>query len=258
MQIKKEPFNCEIHGEVIITRMYRDNKDGHYFSPNGEPTCHHCVEEKEKARWQKKEALRITKLEEDRAKKLLDDLHVPGRYENATFNNYTAVNAGQKSALKACRNYAENFSELSKAGGGLLLVGGVGTGKTHLAIAIGKELVENKHSARYANLADVIRAVRSSWNSSEYDEADVYNTSSSFELLILDEVGVQAGTDNERNIIFEVINTRYGGNKPTILISNLPEREMMVFVGERVIDRIKDGRAGTIVFNWQSYRQRAA
>jgi hypothetical protein len=33
---------------------------------------------------------------------------------------------------------------------------------------------------------------------------------------------------------------------------------MIALIGERAIDRIKEGRAGTIVFNWQSYRQKAA
>jgi DNA replication protein DnaC len=253
MNFEEETFSCDKHGEVKFNRRYSLQNEA-----LNEPYCPVCFEEKmQRNREEEAERQRI-ELEKQRAQRLLIELEAPARYENADFNNYKTNTAGQIAALKACKAYAKNFKESSKLGGGLLFVGGVGTGKTHLAISIGKELIKNKCSARYTNVAKVIRSVRASWNTKDYDESDVYWDLIKPELLILDEIGVQAGTDNERNILFNVINGRYERCKPTILVSNLPEPEMIALIGERAIDRIKEGRAGTIVFNWQSYRQKAA
>jgi DNA replication protein DnaC len=257
MYVEEEIFNCEKHGEVKSFVRWVHSDDGAY-GPAHDHSCLECQREADKIQRKEDERLRLIELEQGRAALLLKNLRVPQRYENEDFTTYKATNAGQKAALKACRNYADNFNELSKAGGGLLLVGGLGTGKTHLAISIGKTLVKNKIPAMYVNLAKVIKAIRASWNDRDIDESELYWKLTKPKLLIIDEVGVQAGTENERNIIFEIINARYEYQHPTILISNLPENEITHLIGERVIDRVKEGRAGTIVFDWPSYRQRAA
>ncbi|NHX33749.1 ATP-binding protein, partial [Escherichia coli] len=76
------------------------------------------------------------------------------------------------------------------------------------------------------------------------------------DLLIIDEVGVQFGSEAEKLILFEIINTRYERMKPTILISNQTREELGAFIGERVIDRMSDGGGCTLAFTWDSYRSR--
>ncbi len=68
---------------------------------------------------------------------------------------------------------------------------------------------------------------------------------------------MQFGSEAEKLILFEIINTRYEKMKPTILISNLPLEELSAFIGERVIDRMSDGGC-TLAFTWDSYRSRGA
>jgi len=60
-------------------------------------------------------------------------------------------------------------------------------------------------------------------------------------LLVLDEVGVQHGSETERMLLTEIVNDRYADEKPTILISNLTMLEFTQVVGERVADRFKEG-----------------
>ena len=84
-------------------------------------------------------------------------------------------------------------------------------------------------------------------------ERDVLNAFEQCDLLIIDEIGVQSGTDNERNIIFGIIDARYREMLPTIAISNLNESEVASLISERSIDRLKQG-GGTLAFNWRSYR----
>ena len=76
-------------------------------------------------------------------------------------------------------------------------------------------------------------------------------------LLILDEVGVQLGTEHEMRILFEVVNERYADCLPTILISNLDEAELLKFTGARLMDRVRDGGA-VVAFDWESHRGKRA
>ena len=86
-------------------------------------------------------------------------------------------------------------------------------------------------------------------------EAEVIRIYTDPELLIIDEVGVQFGSEAEKLILFEIINTRYERMMPTILISNLPKDELSAFIGERVIDRMNDG-GGCTGIHRDSYRSR--
>ena len=76
--------------------------------------------------------------------------------------------------------------------------------------------------------------------------------------MIIDEVGVQFGSEAEKLIMFEIINTRYERMKPTILISNQTKEELAAFIGERVLDRMSDGGGCTLSFTWDSYRSKGA
>jgi len=74
------------------------------------------------------------------------------------------------------------------------------------------------------------------------------------DLLVLDEIGVQYGSETEKNILFEIVNERYEAMKPTILISNLAMTTLTEYAGERVIDRMKENGGKCIVFDWKSRR----
>ena len=73
-------------------------------------------------------------------------------------------------------------------------------------------------------------------------------------MLILDEVGVQFGSETEENLLFDIINTRYEDRKPTILISNLDGAGVKKYLGERAFDRIREDGGKLIPFTWSSYR----
>lgn len=59
-------------------------------------------------------------------------------------------------------------------------------------------------------------------------------------LLVIDEIGVQFGSEAEKIILFEIINERYEAMKPTILISNLSQQELGAYVSERIVDRMRE------------------
>ncbi|HFQ9372191.1 ATP-binding protein, partial [Klebsiella pneumoniae] len=102
----------------------------------------------------------------------------------------------------------------------------------------------------------IAREFKSTWSkTATRSEEDVIRFFTKPDLLIIDEVGIQFGSEAEKMIMFEIINTRYERLKPTILISNLPKDELTQFIGERVIDRMNDGGGCTISFTWDSYRE---
>lgn len=182
-------------------------------------------------------------------------VNIPPRFADATFETYQAVNTQAGSNRDICREYAETWLSRKAAGEGLLLCGTPGTGKTHLAASIARHVADKaQESVFITTAARIIRAFRRTWaGNPEIGELDVLAKYCEPGLLIVDEIGVQYGTDSERNILFEVINDRYEDMLPTILISNLPLNELSALLGERVVDRMIEG--GTVLsFNWSSYR----
>lgn len=73
-------------------------------------------------------------------------------------------------------------------------------------------------------------------------------------LLILDEVGMNLGTEFEQRLFFDVLNERHEAMKPTILISNLNLKDVQAYLGLRVIDRMREDGGKLFVFDWESHR----
>ena len=189
--------------------------------------------------------------------KLLSWANIPKRFESCTFGNYISVNEYAERNLKICKAYAERWKDRLKNGGGMVMVGLPGTGKNHLAVSIMKEIIVNhQDDVLLTSVNKIIREFRSTWSKDSLrSETDVIDHFSTPALLVIDEIGVQYGSDSEKLIIFEIINNRYEEMLPTILISNETREKLVEILGERVIDRMKDGGGCELVFNWESYRK---
>lgn len=190
---------------------------------------------------------------------------IPMRFQDRTFANFVVENHGQREALSICQGYAETFAEhASRRGTCLMLIGNPGCGKTHLACAIAMHLQASGFTAMFMTVLEVIRKVRASWRSKDADAEDVVlKQLAALDLLVLDEVGVQYGTEAEQNTLFEVINRRYQDCRPTILLSNLPvtgengQPGLRDYLGVRAYDRMREGGGRVVAFDWESFRGRA-
>ncbi|ASX25795.1 ATP-binding protein [Candidatus Williamhamiltonella defendens] len=189
---------------------------------------------------------------------LLKNAHIPPRFEHACFESYQPVNAQARQCLAICQRYAEHWPTRRAQGGGLVLCGRPGTGKNHLAVSMAKSLIQtHQASVLLTDALQMIRAVKNTWSkTAEKTETRVIQDYVRPDLLILDEVGVQFGTEAEKIILFDILNARYEQLKPSVLISNLAPAEMADCIGERVMDRMQEGGGGTLAFTWDSYRQR--
>lgn len=110
----------------------------------------------------------------------------------------------------------------------MIFCGGIGTGKTHLAIGIAKELMARYRSAFFMSVMGAVRSVKETWRNSETSESEALKNLIEPDLLILDEVGVQFGSDTGKLILFEIINGRYEGRRATILIATLTTKEVLI------------------------------
>ena len=244
--MKKE---CEKHGEY-------ESEKFNLFGKDAWSECPECMNEFNKEREseiEKKEALD----RQDRIIRQIDYARIPERFKSCTFNNYKVENPGQQKAYTISRKYYENYKEVQKTGSSLFYCGNYGTGKTHLAIAILMGLIiEGTSTGIYTTTMRMIRDIRSSYNNNKRSEQDIIDDYTRTPLLVLDEVGVQFGTDAEKILIYEVVNGRYENYRPTILISNLSFTEMTEYLGARSIDRLKSKSGSMVVMDWESWRNK--
>lgn len=207
--------------------------------------CPKCVEETKKRKEQEEAARRI--------EKNLQRAAIPIRFKTKTIGGYEAAEKGQKEAKEVCARWLEDIPGNIKNGVCIVFCGRPGTGKTHLACAVANKVLESGFSAVFTSASDIVRSVRATWRG-EGSEQSVIRDFSSVDLLIIDEVGAQQGTENENQILFSVLNSRYEAMKPTFVLSNLTPSGLKQFIGERSFDRLREGGGHCLSFTWQSHR----
>lgn len=178
------------------------------------------------------------------------------RFRGCSFDTFAATTQAQEGALAACREYAEGFEESVRTGRGLLLLGNVGTGKTHLACAIAQHVVREFEAwAVVTSAAEICRTMKGSFGrGAAYSERDVLDELGGPELLVIDEVGVQSGSDFSPGVLSDVIDRRYQHLRPTVLVSNRKPQELPQFIGDRAVDRLRQGGGRVVGFHWASAR----
>lgn len=181
---------------------------------------------------------------------------IPERFRDRDLSSYLAKTDGQQRALKFAQSYAKGFDKVARSGQSALFIGKPGTGKTHLAIGIALHVMrEHKRNALFLTVMRAIRGIKETWRKdSEMSEADAIEDLVFPDLLILDEVGVQFGSDAEKLLLFDVLNERYERRKPTLMLSNLTAQEVAAYLGERVMDRLREDGGEVVVFDWASHR----
>lgn len=181
---------------------------------------------------------------------------IPQRFHDRTVANYEATTPEQKFAKAFAVEYGKNVEQAMQTGRGAIFIGKPGTGKTHLACAIGLHAMrEHNASVLFITVMRAMRSIKDTWTKgSEISESEAIDNLVHPKLLILDEVGVQFGSEFERNTMFDVLNERYEKRRPTIFLSNLTDTEIVGFLGERVIDRLREDGGQIVPFTWDSYR----
>lgn len=202
---------------------------------------------------QREQESAAAKLADERTQRILGAAAIPKRFIGRTFDGFVADSDQKRHALTVVRDYAEQFDGYAKRGIGLILSGMPGTGKSHLAAALMQTMIGRKQ-VQYATCLDMIRAIRDTWRrDSVQSESSVLAHLRDLDLLVIDEVGVQYGTDGEQTVLFDVLDRRYREVKPTVVITNQDKDGLRGFVGERTFDRLAE-TCRWVPFDWPSYR----
>ncbi len=152
--------------------------------------------------------------------KLLEAARIPRRYSECSLQNYYPIK-GNGTQLRAF-NYAFRLvREYPAVDRGLLFMGTVGVGKTHLSVAIMRGLVEKGVPCLFYEFGSLLKEIQNSYNPvSQTSELKVLAPVFEAEVLVLDELGASKPTDWVRDTMMQIINTRYNDRKLTIFTTN--------------------------------------
>jgi DNA replication protein DnaC len=161
-----------------------------------------------------------------RAGSLLASARIPKRYEHCELSNFEFDGPHAhlaRARMAACR-FVEEYG-LESDSNGLLIIGSIGVGKTHLAVGIIKELILNKGTAcLFYDYRELLKQIQNSYNESvKATELDVLRPVFDTEVLVLDELGAVKPTEWVWDTVSLILNTRYNDNRTTIITTNYPD-----------------------------------
>jgi DNA replication protein DnaC len=158
-------------------------------------------------------------MESARFEKLIAEARIPKRYEHCDLVSYLPQNESQKKAKMYVQHFLDKYPQIDV---GLLFLGTCGVGKTHLAVALLKQVITaTGDNGLFYDFRDLLREIQASWNSvSQSSELDVLRPVLEAKVLVLDELGANKPTEWVRDTIAHIINCRYNDENLTIFTSN--------------------------------------
>ncbi|VHB06414.1 ATP-binding protein [Streptococcus pyogenes] len=134
-----------------------------------------------------------------------------------TFENYQGE---ENQSLIIAKNFVKDYEEMKKENIGLLFYGSVGSGKTYLACSIANALIEQYQiSVKIRNFAQIINELQKS--SFDFDKNAYIESLVNTSVLILDDLGIERDTSYAKEQVYNIVNSRYLKQKPTIFTTNL-------------------------------------
>jgi DNA replication protein DnaC len=213
-----------------------------------------------------------------RTERLLQNARIPKRYEHCTFNSFqTELHGSEQPSLARARlttgSFIENYPVDKK---GLLFIGSSGLGKTHLAVAIIRELIVQKAvPCLFYDYSDLFTEIGNTYSAGvAQTELEILRPLYDTEVLVIDDLGARRPGDWVFDTISLLINKRYNQDRTTIFTSNYPDGPPASVeinqlqrttrpetLGDRITERMRS-RLGEmckkVEMSGIDYRQRAA
>jgi DNA replication protein DnaC len=158
--------------------------------------------------------------------RLLKKARIPARYEHCTLSNFDSDFPGANRTLPSALFQANRFvEEYPLETTGLMLLGPIGVGKTHLAVGILRELVVQKNaSCLFYDYRELLKEIQNSYNSTvQTTELEILRPVFETEVLVLDELGAVKPTEWVWDTVSHILNTRYNDKRTTIITTNFDD-----------------------------------
>ena len=204
---------------------------------------------------------------EQRANFALRRAGIPARYEHCNLDNFHSAYPGADRSLAAAqiqvRGFAANYPLETQ---GLILVGSIGTGKTHLAVGALKVLIaERGAQGLFCDYRELLRLIQNSYNPQvSTTELEILNPVMNAEVLVLDDLGAIRPTEWVWDTVSLILNSRYNNNRTTIITTNYPalppgagglrEETLGDRIGERMRSRLVE-MCREVEMRGQDFRQ---
>lgn len=162
--------------------------------------------------------------EEKRLAKYNNKLIRAEEYTDLRFNYFADLKDDDGSSqTEISKKYINNFEEFKKEGNGLLMLGGVGAGKTWQAVMIANELKKQKYITLVTSSTNVVQEL----HAREFDgKSDYLNGLSVFDLIVLDDLGAERGTSYGQEQMKLFIDTVYNKKISLVVTTNIPQAEL--------------------------------
>jgi DNA replication protein DnaC len=165
-----------------------------------------------------------------------------GALSHMTFESFVLEGQGdialteeQKNSLELAYSRARSFAE--KPEGWLVLQGGFGCGKTHLAAAIANDRLQRGQPVLFVVVPDLLDHLRATYRpTSEVTYDERFEQVRTAPLLILDDLGTQSTTPWAQEKLYQIINYRYNERLPTVITTNCELKEIDVRLRSRLLD----------------------
>ena len=240
--------NCEIHGDYLVSVFETDGVAADAY-------CAECVRIKIDTEYEAEQKKQKAAQVEKSLMQRIERAEIPPRLANKGYTDYIPKTAKASEHVANCKSFATDWEKTFETGANLIMCGTPGTGKTHLASVICRQVAsQNIAYPLYTTVSRMIRHIRNSYNrDSDYTESAALKKFTGACLLVVDEVGVKLSSDHERSMLFEIIDERYQQMMPTIIISNLKIGEIGAHTDERMVDRLSENGL-LMIFDWESHR----
>lgn len=166
---------------------------------------------------------------------------IPRKFMNKSLENFQAKKSRHKEIIVGAGQFVQTFRgrDAEHPGRGLLLIGREGTGKTHVAVGILKEIIRRGYTGLYWNVPELFLELRRLMSDDvDKTEADLFDEAAEADLLVLDDLGAERVSDYVVDRLYVLINGRYENDTATIITTNRTVEELRAQIGARIASRI--------------------
>ncbi|MDK2122599.1 ATP-binding protein [Parachitinimonas caeni] len=185
--------------------------------------------------------------------------NIPHRFADRHLDHFIAHSPEQQLVKCFAEQFAAQFSD-PEMGRSAIFSGGFGTGKTHLAVGVALQIMQDyAKTALYQTVRQMVRRVRDTWHPDAVEtETAAMLALLKPDLLIIDELGLAEASHLERAILFDVLHERYAQRRSVLLLTHLHQEACRDYLGERTFDRLREDGGQFVAFIGSSYRGNVA